>query len=69
MGKWEGGTESGGTIVAARVEVLPGGGVKVSAPDVTYVTGNREQIEELRARLSAEPDQRLERSDAAQLRL
>jgi hypothetical protein len=53
VGKWEGGTESGGTIVAARVEVMPGGQVKVSAPDVTYVTGNRDQIEELRARLSA----------------
>ncbi len=53
VGKWEGGYESGGTVVAARVEVLPGGQVKVSAPDVTYITGNRDQIEELRARLSA----------------
>ena len=53
VGKWEGGTESGGTTVAARVEIMPGGQVKVSAPDVTYVTGNRDQIEELRARLSA----------------
>ncbi len=53
VGKWEGGYESGGTIVAARVEILPSGQVKVSAPDVTYVTGNRVQIDELRARLSA----------------
>jgi hypothetical protein len=53
VGKWEGGYEGGGTIVAARMEILPGGQVKVSAPDVTYVTGNRDQIEELRARLSA----------------
>jgi hypothetical protein len=53
VGKWEGGTESGGTIVAARVEILPGGQVKVSAPDITYITGNRDQIDELRARLSA----------------
>lgn len=53
-GKWEGGYESGGTIVAARVEILPSGQVKVSAPDVTYVTGSRVQIEELRARLSAD---------------
>jgi hypothetical protein len=54
VGKWEGGYESGGTIVAARVEILPSGQVKVSAPDVTYVTGSRVQIEELRARLSAD---------------
>ena len=53
VGKWEGGYESGGTIVAARVEIVPGGQVKVSAPDVTYVMGNRERIEELRARVSA----------------
>jgi len=50
VGKWEGGYESGGTIVAARVEILPSGQVKVSAPDIT---GSREQIDELRARLSA----------------
>jgi hypothetical protein len=54
VGKWEGGTETGGTIVAARVEILPSGGVRVSAPDVTYVTGNREQINALRARLAAD---------------
>jgi hypothetical protein len=53
VGKWEGGTESGGTIVAARVEILPSGQVKVSAPDIMYITGSREQIDELRARLSA----------------
>jgi hypothetical protein len=53
VGKWEGGYESGGTVVAARVEILPGGQVKVSAPDITYITGSREQINELRARLSA----------------
>ena len=54
VGKWEGGTEIGGTIVAARVEILPNGGVRVSAPDVTYVTGNREQINAFRARLAAD---------------
>jgi hypothetical protein len=53
VGKWEGGYESGGTVVAARVEILPGGQVKVSAPDITYITGSREQINEMRARLSA----------------
>jgi hypothetical protein len=54
VGKWEGGTETGGTIVAARVEIMPDGGVKVSAPDVTYVTANREQVTELRARLASD---------------
>jgi hypothetical protein len=54
VGKWEGGTESGGTIVAARVEILPSGQVKVSAPDITYVTGNRARIDELRAQLAAD---------------
>jgi hypothetical protein len=54
VGKWEGGTESGGTIVAARVEILPSGQIKVSAPDVTYVTGNRARIDELRSQLAAD---------------
>ncbi|MDB5735596.1 MAG: hypothetical protein JWN16_2233 [Alphaproteobacteria bacterium] len=54
VGKWEGGAETGGTIVAARVEIMPDGGVKVSAPDVTYVTANREQVNELRARLASD---------------
>jgi hypothetical protein len=54
VGKWEGGTESGGTIVAARVEILSSGQIKASAPDVTYVTGNRARIDELRAQLAAD---------------
>ena len=54
VGKWEGGTESGGTIVAARVEILASGQVKVSAPDITYVTGNRARIDELRSQLAAD---------------
>jgi hypothetical protein len=54
VGKWEGGAETGGTIVAARVEIMPDGGVKVSAPDVTYVTASREQVNELRARLASD---------------
>ena len=53
-GKWEGGAESSGTIVAARMEILPGGQVKISAPDVTYVTGNRARIDALRAQLAAD---------------
>jgi hypothetical protein len=54
VGKWEGGYESGGDLVAARVEVLPSGQVKVSAPDITNAMGPRDQIEELRARLAAD---------------
>lgn len=54
VGKWEGGYEGGGDLVAARVEVLPGGQVKISAPDVTNAMGPREQIEELRAGLAAD---------------
>jgi hypothetical protein len=54
VGKWEGGYESDGTIVAARVEILASGQVRVSAPDITYVTANRERINELRAQLSAD---------------
>src|ERR1019366_8898774 len=54
VGKWEGGYEVGGDLVAARVEVLPGGQVKVSAPDITNAIGPRDQIDELRARLAAD---------------
>jgi len=53
VGKWEGGYESGGDLVVARVEILPSGQVKVMAPDFTNAMGSREQIEELRARLAA----------------
>ena len=54
VGKWEGGTESGGTMVAARVEVLASGQVKVSAPDITNAVGSRDQMDELRSRLAAD---------------
>ena len=54
IGKWEGGYESGGDLVVARVEILPNGGVKVMAPDITNAVGPRAQIEEYRARLSAD---------------
>ena len=53
-GKWEGGYERGGDLVVARVEILPSGQVKVMAPDITNVMGPRAQIEEYRARLSAD---------------
>jgi hypothetical protein len=54
VGKWEGGMESGGDLVVARVEILPGGQVKVMAPDITNAIGSREQMNEFRARLSAD---------------
>jgi hypothetical protein len=54
VGKWEGGYEAGGDLVAARVEVLPSGQVKVMAPDITNAMGPRAQIDELRARLTAD---------------
>ena len=54
VGKWEGGYESGGDLVVARVEILPNGGVKLMAPDITNAVGPRERIEELRARLAAD---------------
>ena len=54
VGKWEGGYERGGDMVAARVEILPGGLVKVMAPDITNAMGSREQIDEFRARLAAD---------------
>ena len=52
VGKWEGGYESGGTLVVARVEILPSGQVKVMAPDITNLMGA--QITEYRARLAAD---------------
>ena len=53
VGKWEGGYESGGDLVAARVEILASGQVKVMAPDFTNAIGPREQINQLRAQLAA----------------
>jgi hypothetical protein len=54
VGKWEGGYEGGGDLVAARVEILLGGGVKISAPDITNAIGNRDQIDAMRAQLAAD---------------
>jgi hypothetical protein len=53
VGKWEGGYESGGDLVAARVEILPNGGVRIMAPDYTNAIGSREQINALRDQLAA----------------
>ena len=52
-GKWEGGADRGGTLVAARVEVMPGGQVRVMAPDITNVTGTMRQMNMLRDQLAA----------------
>jgi hypothetical protein len=53
-GKWEGGAERGGTLVAARVEVLTNGTVRVMAPDITNVAGPHERVKLLRERLASE---------------
>ncbi len=55
VGKWEGGYENGRTIVVARVEILPSGQVRVSAPDLLNIqdTGP-ENMQRQRERLSAE---------------
>jgi hypothetical protein len=54
VGKWEGGYESGGDMVVARVEILPNGQIKVMAPDLTNAVGSRQAMNEFRARLSAD---------------
>ena len=54
VGKWEGGYEGGADLVAARVEILPGGGVKISAPDITNAMGSRDQVDAMRAQLAAD---------------
>jgi len=54
VGKWEGGYERGGTLVAARVEILPSGQVRISAPDVTNAGERPEEIAAYRARLAAD---------------
>lgn len=54
VGKWEGGYQGGGIAVAARVEILPSGAVKVSAPDITNVSDRPDEMDAVRARLSAD---------------
>ncbi|HXL71021.1 MAG TPA: hypothetical protein VN935_07245, partial [Rhizomicrobium sp.] len=55
QGRWEGGYDGNGVLVAARVEIGPDGMVKVSAPDVTNADAARpEQLQEMRARLGAD---------------
>jgi hypothetical protein len=55
QGRWEGGYDGNGVLVAARVEIGPDGMVKVSAPDVTNADAARPaQLQEMRARLGAD---------------
>src|SRR3569833_3019433 len=55
VGKWEGGFQNNSTLVAARVEVMPDGGVRVSAPDITGLELARpERMAELRQQLAAD---------------
>jgi len=54
-GRWEGGYDGNGILVAARVEIGPNGMVKVSAPDITNADAAKpEQTQEMRARLAAD---------------
>jgi hypothetical protein len=55
VGKWEGGYDSNGTIVVARVEIGSNGLVKISAPDLTNIQNTKpEQMAMQRARLASE---------------
>jgi len=55
QGRWEGGYDGNGTLVAARVEIGADGQVKVSAPDLTNVQDARpEQLQQMRERLAAD---------------
>jgi hypothetical protein len=55
IGKWEGGYESGGTLVVARVEILASGQVKVSAPDLLNIPdATPEKMLQNRERLATE---------------
>jgi hypothetical protein len=55
QGRWEGGYQGNGVMVAARVEIGPNGLAKVSAPDVTNLEGARPgQLEAMRQRLASD---------------
>lgn len=55
QGRWEGGYDGNGVLVAARVEIGPDGLVRVSAPDLTNLQAARpQQLSEMRARLAAD---------------
>jgi hypothetical protein len=54
VGKWEGATSIGGTMVAARVEIGRDGKVRISAPDITNAIGPESRLARLRERLAAD---------------
>jgi hypothetical protein len=55
VGKWEGGIETGGIIVVARVEIGANGLVRVSAPDITNLPDDKPDVTmAARERLQAE---------------
>jgi len=55
VGKWEGGYASNSSLVTARVEVLPNGTVRVSAPDITNLDlASPERMAQLRQQLAAD---------------
>jgi hypothetical protein len=55
QGRWEGGYESNGTLVAARVEIGADGQVKLSAPDITNMQDAKpERLQRMREELAAD---------------
>ncbi|HEY5346844.1 MAG TPA: hypothetical protein VIJ72_01525 [Rhizomicrobium sp.] len=55
QGRWEGAYDSGGTLVAARVEIEPNGQVRLSAPDLTGADAvDADQHEQMRDHVAAE---------------
>ncbi|MEP6830218.1 MAG: hypothetical protein ABI963_07750 [Rhizomicrobium sp.] len=55
QGRWEGGYASNGTLMAARVEIMADGQVKVSAPDITNMQNARpERLQAVREELAAD---------------
>ena len=55
QGRWEGGYDRNGTLVAARVEIGADGQVRVSAPDITNLQDAKpEQLQQVREELAAD---------------
>ena len=55
VGKWEGGYSSNSTLVAARVEVMPDGQVRLMAPDITNLDlATPDRMAQLRQQLAAD---------------
>ena len=55
QGRWEGGYDSNGTVVAARVEITAEGLVKLSAPDITNMQDAKpERLQRVREELAAD---------------